>query len=171
VGAHQRRRTGWEEGPGIQDAGAPVSISGSSSQILGTAQAATTDGLTIVRTRGIIELVQKTATAAGDGFVGAFGIGIASAAAIAVGVTAVPTPITEVEWDGWLYHQFFSVHSFGAQATLDTGGLVPVRVDIDSKAMRKLDSQEAVYLAFEFVVAGTASMSVFATSRMLLKLP
>ena len=45
----------------------------------------------------------SAATSALDGFNGAFGIGLVTRQALAVGVSAVPTPLDEEDWDGWLY--------------------------------------------------------------------
>ena len=42
--------------------------------------------------------------------------------------------------------------------------------EIDSKAMRKFDSDMVMYLAWEATEVGTATMSVTAGSRILLKL-
>ncbi len=165
-GASQRRRTGWEEGPGTNSL---VNVNSSSVAILGNTQAAVEDGLTVVRIRGFVELLINQMVAVTDGFTGALGIGIATTAAIGVGVTAVPTPITEVEWEGWLWHQFFSLHA----TEIDSVNTAQVRQTfmIDSKAMRKLETQDAIYAAIEVTETGSSNMVVRLGSRMLLKLP
>ena len=156
-----RRQTGWEEGPGTLTVHTPSS---SSALILGNGQEALVDGQTIIRLRGYVELVLETAAAAGDGFTGAFGIGIASAPAFAVGITAVPTPITELEWEGWMWHQIFSVHS--GVSSRDR-----VAFEIDSKAMRKIGTDEVIYAAWEGTESGTVTSSIALGTRMLVKLP
>ena len=166
VSGANRRRTGWEEGPGVN---AQVQFTASSSAILGAGQEALEDGLTIVRIRGSIELLLAAATAVGDGFLGAIGIGIVSTPAFAVGITAVPTPITEIEWEGWLYHRFIQHRS--SVATAGFVGANIQRIEIDTKAMRKISTQEVVFMAAEFTEGGTADMRVAAGTRMLVKLP
>jgi len=91
----------------------------------------------------------------------------------------VPTPVTESLWDGWLYHSFFSVRAgdvtiAGAasrQANQQGSTLSAIRLDVDSKAMRKLRIEDAVYAMIEVVIGGTATMVVDFNSRTLLKLP
>ena len=88
-GTSVRRRTGWEQGVG----GWPMaaSITGDSVAIVGDGIVALQDGLTLVRTRGEIELVLTAAASPLDGFKGAFGICVVSGDAFAVGVTATST--------------------------------------------------------------------------------
>ncbi len=161
-----RRRTGWEEGPGTQ------AINGQSSSfaaIIGGGQSALVDGMTVARIRGQIEVYLTAVTAAGDGYAGAFGIGIVTAAAFAVGVTAVPTPITEIEWEGWLWHQFFSLHVGDKTAgDVDHSRL---QIPVDTKAMRKIGSDEVVFLSWEATEEGTATIEAVGGSRMLVMLP
>ena len=68
-----RRRTGWEEGPGTQT---PSTLTASVGVILGNGQASTEDGLTVVRIRGMIELVLTQAAAALDGLAVCFSEGV-----------------------------------------------------------------------------------------------
>ena len=103
----QRRRTGWEVGVG--DISALQSITTSSVAIVGNGLVALLDGLTLVRTRGIIQLVLTAAASPLDGFRGAFGICIVSEDAFGIGATAVPDPVADAGWDGWLWHQFYSL--------------------------------------------------------------
>ena len=159
----QRRRTEWFAGPGQV---AASSFAASTSIIHGGTVITSFGEETLVRTRGIFCAYLKTATAVGDGFFGAVGIGKATASATAAGVASVPTPLTEVGWDGWLYHRFFSVHS-----GLAADGSGHERFEVDSKAMRKLQEAEAFYIAIEVLEIGTATMDVFCDTRMLVKLP
>jgi len=163
-----QRRTGWEDGTGSTS---PSAISGSTAGFVGLALAALVDGLTLVRTRGSINALLLTASAAGDGFQGAFGIGLATAAAVAVGILAVPTPITEQDWEGWLFWHTVSVHAGDRTAGDSNWNQATQRIEIDSKAMRKLGSDMALYAAFEVVEEGTATMEIWHDSRMLFKLP
>ena len=107
------------------------------------------------------------ATNANDGFNYAFGIGKASLAAFTAGVASVPTPFTEAAYSGWLWHTMGFIGSpvAGAEGTTrDT-----LIISIDSKAMRKLEADEVLYLAGEFGEVGTATMIVKAATRMLFK--
>ena len=158
-----RRRTGWEEGPGFlgaQTFGATASALFAGVELL-------TDGNTVVRIRGMIELILTSASALGDGFHGAFGIGIVTAQAFGVGISAVPTPVTEVEWEGWLWHQFFSIHAPTAAQVSDNRQVI----EIDTKAMRKIGANEVVFLMVEATEVGTSGLIARAGTRMLLKLP
>ncbi len=159
-----RRRTGWEEGPGVLTSQA---FTTSTSAILGSGQANLDDGVTVVRLRGFVELT-LSAGGALDGFAGAIGIGIVSTPAFDIGITAVPTPITEIEWEGWMWHQLFSLHSPGAFSATSTGSVL--RLPIDSKAMRKFDSQETILAVMEVTETGTTAMTVRLGTRLLLKL-
>ena len=163
-----RRQTGWELGPGGDDLATldEVDVSASSVSILGSGVAPTVDGLTIVRVRGMIEVTSQVLTAIGDGVNFAFGIGVVTAAAFAIGVTAVPTPFTEASWEGWLWHQFVGVHGSPTIRTISN----PINIEIDSKAMRKIGSDEVLMLAMEAGTIGTVTVSVRAVTRVLFKL-
>jgi len=160
----KRRATAWELGPGGTSG---QSLTGSAAIILGSGVAPTVEELTVVRTRGIFDITLETAASVGLGYFGAIGIGVVTSAAFAIGVTAVPTPITEQSWDGWLYHSFFSVHR-GLDA--GAGASQSMRLEVDSKAMRKLNVNETVMVVLEAVEIPTATAEVFFDSRMLVKL-
>ena len=167
-----RRKTGWEEGPG---GGGIFTITGSSSIILGAGTQALNDGLTLVRLRGRFSCYLSAAAAANEGYIGAFGIGICTNAAFAVGVSAVPTPITEIQENIWLFHQFIQLRSnviFGggiAFGEIPNAGLQ--QFDVDSKAMRKLRVGDTIYACLEVSESGTATMRGDFDSRVLVKLP
>ena len=173
-----RHRSQWEVGPRTSSNGGSQIISGSVAQIGALTAVAQVDGITLIRTRGELLMYLTSAVASLDGFFGAFGIGKATAAALLVGVTAVPTPITEESWDGWLYHRFFSLMAPGpiavataAQEQLQVAPAVSaLRFEVDSKAMRKIDVDESFYCAIEVVEVGASSMSWHMNSRMLVKL-
>ena len=159
-----RRRTGWDEGPGSQT---PAAITTTGQSFLGAVAASLQDGLTVARIRGLLSFVQTVTTAAGDGFHGAVGIGITTVDATAIGATATPGPITEADWDGWLWHNYFDTRqSVASGAAVD--GLHPIQMQIDSKAMRKLDEDMVIFAMIERTEVGTASMSVLLDSRILL---
>jgi len=135
-----RRRPSWSQGPsgtGSQTA---------SGQLLFATGAQTgQDELTVIRTRGIF-VVQVTAVAAIiDGYTGAAGICVVTENAFNAGIASIPTPVVDVAWDGWLWHQFFSIKAItatigdGVNATALHQSFV-----IDSKAMRKTNITDVV---------------------------
>ena len=173
-----RRTSSWAFGPQSGTDGASLGVSATGAQIGGIAVAPTLEGLTLVRTRGEFLFILKTASAAGSGFFGAFGIGRATSAAVTAGIASVPSPTTEETWDGWLYHRYFSITSAGVidgSVSADTDNLLPLagvlRLEVDSKAMRKLDQETSTYCAIEVTESGTATGSWFFNSRQLIKLP
>ena len=161
-----RRQTGWEQGPGGFTL---FSSAGPTAGILGPSTLLVVDGHTLVRTRGVYELVLKTAATVGDGFHGALGIGVVTEPAFSVGVTAIPTPISEVEWDGWLWHEFFSLTS--PTVTPGENSASVIRMPIDSKAMRKVGINEVIYAAIEMTEIGVATLDARLNTRILFKLP
>jgi len=105
---------------------------------------------TVVRTRGMVSV---NPVIAGDAqIVGAYGIGIVSDEAFAAGVAAVPGPINDADWGGWFVWRSFAF----TQAQLDaTGSLIQsVQMDVDSKAMRKMSTNETVVLVAESQAVG-----------------
>jgi len=165
--AGPRRKTTWFGGPGGT---VETSFSASGVAFVGSAvtPAAGQEDGTIVRTRGLVDIfLNDGVTSDGDGYFGAVGIGLATAAAVAAGVASVPTPITELFWDGWLWHSFFSVHGSATDAGSPSRAQ---RLVIDSKAMRKFETGMAVFMAAEVVERGTAALEIYSFSRQLCKL-
>ena len=99
-----------------------------------------------------------------------------TAAAFTAGVASVPTPLTEVDWDGWMYHTFFQITSPEAVAAAAVSHAVPnnipaaLRREVDSKAMRKAEEEDAFFCAIEVQEIGTAVMQWHFNSRMLFML-
>ena len=159
-----RKTRDWGNGPG----GSTVTtLTASGKAILGSGIGPTNEQeITLARTRGILELVM-TSGAAGDGWIGAMGIGKTTQQAFTVGgVTSLPGPITEVDWDGWLYHQFFSLHGPAAFASNGTGPFTR-NIEVDSKAMRKLGGAELLFAIIEVTEEGASALEVWFDSRML----
>ena len=166
VRTRSRRLTTWDEGVG---GGAPVVESATITRFLGSALQFSVDGLTLVRTRGQFMANLGSGSAASSGFFGAVGIGLATAAAVAVGITAVPTPITEQGWDGWIW--WMPVYCFAGRADEVSGPLGGQRTEIDTKGMRKITEDDALYAALEVTEVGASSLNVALDCRMLFKLP
>ena len=162
VSRARRRSVGWEEGPfGVQG---PFTVP--TSAVFGTAQTATADSLTIVRMRG--EFIAQLLAPTTDGFRRcAFGICVVSENAAGVGISAIPTPVTDVAWDGWFVHRMFALIGESASPVV-----TELRYEIDSKAMRKLDESDVVVGVVEVTdEEGTASLKCVLNTRMLIKAP
>jgi len=162
-----RRKTAWDNGPG----GSTVTqFSASSTSILGAGGAAVVEGLTIVRIRGNLEAyMRSTVAATDDGWHCALGIAVVTNEAFAIGATAIPSPIADLGFDGWMYHRIFDLHAGGT--TIENQYGTHLRFEVDTKAMRKFDVGLTVVAVCEVVEAGTAALSVFFDSRVLVKLP
>ena len=163
-----RRTTEWGFGPG----GNTVQIfSASGEAILGSGISADEE-VTIVRLRGLLSCYLTTTVAGvNEGFHGAVGIGICTEDAFGVGTTAMPDPLADLAWDGWMWHSFFDIH---ANTSTLSDGVNAVsasqRIEVDSKAMRRLMESDVLFAKVEVVEAGTASMGLFFESRVLIKL-
>ena len=163
-----RRRTSWEEGPGGTTL---TSSAGSNTNIVGSGAAANEDGLTLLRLRGRLNAVLAVCSAAGDGFQGAFGIGIVKAPAFAIGITAVPSPITEQNDEDWLYWTPISCHGGDATAGSRNWDRSLIDTVVDTKAMRKLNAGDTIYSVLEVIEIGTAELDLFFDSRILVAIP
>jgi len=164
----QKRKVGWDRGPGGT---AADTITASTSNFFGSVSNVLVDGLTLVRLRGRFSFILTAAAAAGDGYQGAMGIGVTTASATAAGIASVPTPITEQDWDGWLYWQAISCHAGDATAGSRNWDQANMNIEVDSKAMRKLTEDSSIFAVFEVIEIGTATASLFFDSRILVKLP
>jgi len=104
-------------------------------------------GLTVVRTRGLFGW-RSDQQAANEDQMGAVGIGLVSEQAAALGITAVPHPSTDSGWDGWLWHSYFAssvIFNTGTSVQFDAFN----QIVIDSKAMRKVDSEMRLVMVVE----------------------
>jgi len=102
---------------------------------------------TIIRTRGALGVFSDQ-TAAAEQQLGAIGITLVSDLARAAGVASLPGPATDSNWEGWFWHQWFVNKLQIADATgfAARGG---VYFEVDSKAMRKVDSSDALVIVAE----------------------
>ena len=163
----QRRLVSWEDGP----SNTGTNLTSSVAALGSTAQELTAERVTLIRLRGSLSLYLPITSAALSGFRGAVGVAIASAEAIAAGVTAVPTPFLDADLNLWWWHSFFDIRSI--TATIADGAnaaAVVVRIPVDTKAMRKISQTETVFVAIEVIEEGTASLRWGFESRQLVKL-
>jgi len=175
----QRRLTAWEIGPasGSTD-GAPETVVTSGAVVMTNAVIAVADGLTIVRVRGEVSAFLSLASADQVGFHGAVGLCIVNENAAVIGVSAMPHPVADQEWDGWLFHRWMSVLAAGVLDTGVsksndgvTGNAAVVRFELDSKAMRKFPADQVLVAVAEWTEIGTATMRFSMATRVLVKLP
>ena len=164
-----RRKVSWSAGPSQIDT---VALTGAGATIWSAGSQALLDDLTLVRVRGEYTIVQTLATNVGDGYdqIG-LGMCIVSENAFGVGITAVPHPIADLSWDGWLWHNLLS--SFRGASTTEVGRapMEAVRGEIDSKAMRKTHQSDVLIGVIELgTEVGTANLQFGAVSRVLDKL-
>jgi len=154
-----------------------VTVASSTAVLIGSGVSPTADGSTVVRLRGELLLFLTGANSNLEGFTGAFGIGICNLPAFIAGIGSVPTPITEEDDNNWLYHRYLSITAAGVidgTASTDQDAISSVsgalRIEVDSKAMRKMDTDKSLYAAIEVAEVGTATLQVFFNSRVLVKL-
>ncbi len=122
---------------------------------------------TVVRTRGILHMHSDQSAA--DEFQDvAYGQAKISEQAAAIGVTAMPTPDTDVESDLWfVYERIMSQFLFVTAAGVES--VEGVMILFDSKSMRKVEDGEQLASVVE---AGSLSdgFTVTAQFRQLIKL-
>jgi len=156
-----RRTTQWLFGPDVVDQNFTAT-----SRTIWTSGISSGLNQTIVRIRGVLVLT-LTSGSLGDGFFGAAGIGLIAENAFTAGVTSVPTPFLDADWDGWIWHTFFDLRGFDADGPAPRQTIV-----IDSKAMRKWEGDEmTLFGSTDVVETGVASMFTEADTRVLVKLP
>ena len=120
---------------------------------------------TIVRTRGSI-WVSTDQTANTEAPFGAIGFAVVTDQAAAIGVTAVPTPITDEVSD-----QFFVYESFlsGILVSSDISIMNPwMEYKFDSKAMRKVEASQTIIVTVENA-SSSAGLQYVVKFRMLIK--
>ena len=119
---------------------------------------------TIVRSR-FNWLCVSDQNAATEQFVGNFGMCVVSDQAIAIGITALPTPATDLGSDLWFLHQ-----SWIGQFQLNAAGMLSEGPkDIDSKSMRKVVDGQDIAAVVEAGI-GLSGVVVRTVGRMLIKL-
>ena len=158
-----RRETVWFQFPL-----ATMTAAASATAILGyslNAAALELRPFTVVRSRFNWQC-RSDQSAASETFIGNFGFAVVSDQAVAVGVTAVPTPATDLGSDLWfLIQQWIGrFELIGTDVTYDARML-----DIDSKAMRKVDIGQDIVGVGEAGIGGSG-VTIQTVGRMLVKL-
>ena len=116
---------------------------------------------TIVRTRGLVHIRPQTFGASLN-VGGAFGVGIVSNEAFVAGTASIPRPFDDADWPGWFLWGAYS----GTLDFADASGRRQWNLSYpqDSKAMRKVKSNETVVLMAE---SQTGSVTVVMHLRLL----
>ncbi len=124
---------------------------------------------TLIRTRGLLS-VHFDPTTIADILQFGVGLGVYSDDAFVVGQTAMPGPLSDAGFD-WVWHK---IVTFGPTFTATEDGtniLHNLWVDVDSKAMRKVKTNQSVAFIVEAVVlSGGGSIDYSVSARQLFKL-
>ena len=151
------------------DESATTLATASSSALIGQLNAA---GLamrpfTVIRTYLDLLLISDQ-VAASEFQQAAIGMAVVSDQAIAIGITAVPTPFTDAGSDLWFVHQFMSA-SFLFASGVGFDGSDGRGYNVDSKAMRKVNADQDLAIVIERSSLG-AGVDVIVAGRFLVKL-
>ncbi len=123
---------------------------------------------TIVRTRLTIA-IETDQVIATERQWGAYGQAVVSDQASAVGITAVPTPVTDADSDLWFVHRYVGA-GFRFLSGVGAVGSAMRVYEIDSKAMRKVDIGQDVVSVGEFDSgASSAGFTMIVSGRQLIK--
>ena len=162
-----RRLTAWGIGPEVVNGFHSATVN----SVWTTGVVPGAEGFTIARIRGFIHYQMQSGAAAGDGFFGAAGIGLVTDEAFAIGATAMPDPLSDNDWEGWIWHSFFDVRvATGTFADAVNASGVSQRLEIDSKAMRKFPVGWTLFGMTAVTESGAASVEVNGDTRVLIKL-
>ncbi len=122
---------------------------------------------TVVRSRIHLN-IQSDQLAASEDQVGAFGIAVVSDQAVGIGISAVPTPVTDLGSDLWLAHQYMTA-STGFLSAVGFEAQFTTNYEFDSKAMRKVEDGSDLIFVKERGTLGDG-ISMFSAGRVLIKL-
>jgi len=163
-GGKSRRDTQWIGGSefavNIAAAAAPVFISSFNAASLAMRP------FTVIRIRGRLGLRSDQSAASEDQLV-AHGHAVVSDQAVAIGVTALPTPVTDSNSDLWFQYDWLLADI--KVATAISIASIGSYIEVDSRAMRKVEEGQDVVEVAERG-AGGAGTTLFGFTRMLLKL-
>jgi len=164
-GGKQVRETLW-----VPIAPTSTTITGGGSSLVYTASAAE-DALrpyTVTRTRLYMSIVSDQ-VAATEPQMAAVGFCVVSDQASAIGITAVPTPVTDLESDAWYLHQFIA-NAFTLLSSVGFQEGSNQFINIDSKAMRKVEDGFDNIGVIEAPLTLSQGVVVTLAGRQLLKL-
>ncbi len=145
-------------------------LAAASTAVLGTSLNAAALALrpfTVVRTHLHFQ-VKSDQTAASEFYQAALGMAVVSDQAVAIGITAVPTPFTDMGSDLWFLHQILQgdFTFLSGVGVMEIGGQLK---DVDSRAMRKVEDGQDLVGIVETSSLSTGAVAGFA-GRQLIKL-
>ena len=160
-----RRETSWNF---ITPTATVITGGGSALVVSGNAALLAKRPFTIIRTH-IYWSLESDQVVATENYQAAIGMAVVSDQASAIGVTAVPTPITDQGSD------LFYLHSWGSGSFLFQSAIgveaqfKGYEEHIDSKAMRKMNDDQDLVLTVEATIALSDGVSIFVAGRFLIK--
>ncbi len=161
-GGRNRRESVWIGGTDVRTAIATATTASLVTSL--NAAALALRPFTVVRTRGFMYLMSDQAAAAEFQTV-AVGMAVVSDQAVAIGVTALPTPVTDSASDLWYLYEWLAGNATDL-TDLAIGGQFK---EIDSRAMRKVEDGQDVVMLVESG-AQTNGMNIHTFQRTLIKL-
>ena len=141
----------WAAAPGLisTTSGAGVFQSGN---------LAFTSPATILRWRGFVQMMFDSTVQVDDRLICNFGIGVFSTDSVAG--AALPDPADEPEYP-WVWHGQFGLFAFSTMGlATHPFGLASMRLEIDSKAMRKIKPGESLLLVGQTTNAVGAPVTI-----------
>ena len=145
VGTRSRRETEWFQG-GLSQT---TIAAGSTAALIGSLNAAglAARPFTVIRTRGLITLNSDQAAVSEDQEIG-YGHAVVLDQASAIGVTAVPTPLTDQASDlFYVYELLMTNFRFLSSIGFEQNGQLTRY--FDSKAMRKVNGDQDIVITAE----------------------
>ena len=122
---------------------------------------------TVLRTRGDL-LIAAIPDASTDSDVVGLGMAIVTDNARAAGGTSLPGPINDESSDVWFWHRYVPLDAVSLTAGDPTAITLNVRVEIDSKAMRKLVADQDAVLMAELVSGAFQNVAILGGIAVLL---
>ena len=157
-----RRETSWFD---IEPSANAVGTSQFAITHLMTAVELAKRPFTVTRTRLEVMIATDQASAS-EAQIGAVGLCVVSSQAAAIGVTAVPTPISDMGSDLWFVH-----HVLMSQVLFATVvGITEIgrKYSIDSRAMRKVNDDQEIIVVVESA-ATSDGFNIDIAGRLLIK--
>jgi len=155
-----KRATSWFQFQHVENT---ITVAGGTIYFTLNAAALQFRPFTVVRSRFELHLRSDQASAIEHQAAG-FGIAVVSDQAAAIGVTAVPTPATDLGSDLWFVQQ----NIFADESALTDRTRSSTKVTVDSKAMRRVDVGQDIVVVAE-LASPSSGFILGVVGRMLVK--
>jgi len=159
----RKRETIWIEQAHIVD-----TVAGSSAVLVSllTTEELAFRPFTILRTRGLFH-ISSDQTVATERYICSMGLAVVSEQAAAIGISAIPTPETDMSSDLWFVYESLT-SEFIFKSGVGVEGTNGILKHWDSKGMRKVEDGEQVVVVLE--APGTSfGVNVVTQFRMLIR--